>query len=133
MENQFVTYELAVKLKELGFAFECVGYYYNQVPFSREWKLDNRIWDNPESDYLEAPLWQQAFDWFREQNKLDVIFCQDSFNKGLRGYKILSLDQSIILDSIHDQKYWVRHGCFKTFEEARLACLKQLINIIENE
>lgn len=61
IEKQFIPYEQALKLKELGFNEECFGYY-NMINHSGEFKFDIRIWENSD-DYIEAPLWQQAIDW----------------------------------------------------------------------
>ena len=120
MKDQFVPYNLAVKLKELGLAFECVGYYYNQIPFSGEWKLDNRIWDSPNSDYLEAPLWQQAFDWFR--NKYNLNSVPEKGSNPVNYYPVVNNESHK-----YNRKLW-----FDTYEEARQACLEKLIEIVEN-
>jgi hypothetical protein len=64
MEKEFLPYEQALELKELGFDEQCLGYHnldpylpnptFNLVrPFEHEW-------------CLPAPLYQQAFRWFRE-------------------------------------------------------------------
>lgn len=60
MEKEFIPYELAFKLKELGFDEECFGFYNN---------ADGNVWikhlvdDSIKSIYkgdIQAPLWQQA-------------------------------------------------------------------------
>ncbi len=62
MEEQFVTYEIALKLKELGFDEECLASYYMAGR-----KLDiNQYIKNGEYTIL-APLWQQAINWFLSQ------------------------------------------------------------------
>ena len=33
MKKQFVSYEIALALKELGFDEECIGFYYNENNF----------------------------------------------------------------------------------------------------
>ena len=68
MENEFIPYEQAIALKELGFDEPCFGYWnidpylpkptFNLVkPFEHEW-------------CLPAPLYQQAFRWLYQ--KLDI-------------------------------------------------------------
>ena len=71
MEKQFVPYELAIRLKELGFNEECLRHYEND---------DEALYES--SSYLKnsdlteyetsAPLWQQAFDWFVENRNVHV-------------------------------------------------------------
>jgi len=79
MKEQFATYEIALKLKELGFDEKCLAYYHNQVEPSFCNNLDrgNSV-TNSESRYIlypqdcSAPLWQQAIDWFREKHNINV-------------------------------------------------------------
>lgn len=81
MKKQFVTYEIALKLKELGFNEECFGYYtesrllhlggrtgnIDDVKINKKYVEDICQNDNA----CSAPLWQQAIDWLREEH--DVI------------------------------------------------------------
>jgi hypothetical protein len=56
MKNQFVTYEIALALKELGFDEECFGYwcYYTEnIVIPDQVDAGNRAFG--------APLWQQAW------------------------------------------------------------------------
>lgn len=66
MKEQFVPYRLAVKMKELGFDEECLGSYmgYNTKDPNLVIRgvMVGQSWDV----ICTAPLWQQAFDWFRE-------------------------------------------------------------------
>lgn len=74
MKKQFVTYEIALKLKELGFDEPCFGEYV--IPENPELEIyqDNdydMYYDKPKSICL-APLWQQAIDWLREKYSLAI-------------------------------------------------------------
>jgi hypothetical protein len=60
MKEQFVTYEIALALKELGFYSEdCFGYFSsidnNLIMLHNRWNIG-----------VLAPLWQQAIDWLRK-------------------------------------------------------------------
>ena len=78
MEKQFVTYEIALKLKELGFDEECFGRYEGSDYYLEKWnevKLEptHTTSQNTFSWQLaSAPLWQQVIDWFREKHKIRV-------------------------------------------------------------
>lgn len=75
MQKQFIPYELALELKELGFDEKCVAYYKSNI-------LKEKGWDYTESqskvnyifgvnnDAILAPLYQQAFRWLYQ--KLDI-------------------------------------------------------------
>lgn len=81
-DTLFVTYDIALKLKELGFNEECVGYFHS-VEFS--WVEDltrGATTTNSQQNLYEsdctAPLWQQVIDWLLEKYslilKLDVFY-----------------------------------------------------------
>ena len=84
MIEQFVTYEIALKLKELGFDEECFAIFFKGILnngrtvnyISDDWQSSfykNKI--NSESnsiDIVSAPLWQQVVDWFREKYLLHI-------------------------------------------------------------
>lgn len=57
MKKQFVIYEIALKLKELGFEEYCLAYYDN----NKELKIFNNCQEYYRS--IKAPLWQQAIDF----------------------------------------------------------------------
>lgn len=62
MKHLFVPYEIALKLKEKGFDEPCFGMYIQGI---LHYKL-------PEGQtiLLQAPLYQQVIDWFREKHNL---------------------------------------------------------------
>ena len=77
MREQFVTYEIALKLKELGFDEECLtsfdpGWNFN-MPSGRTKNNSNYPKENVTNQKCAAPLWQQAIDWFREKYKINCI------------------------------------------------------------
>jgi hypothetical protein len=138
MEKEFIPYEEALALKELGFDEPCMGRYYSknkEIPIFMQWTkaenfnskilpLDNKfgITTDTLSPFISAPLYSQAFRFFREKYGLYQIIIQNTDNdwtydvitiKGIGDYEILD-----VLDS---------------YEEAELACLKELIEIIKNK
>jgi hypothetical protein len=64
-EKEFVLYEQALKLKELGFDKPCIGYYTSPTGLL----LQQPTGGNGEFVYY-APLYQQAFRWFRDKHHL---------------------------------------------------------------
>lgn len=75
IKEQFVTYEIAVTLKKLGFDEPCLGYFNADEEFIyginlRMIKYAHRY--NKEDDSVLAPLWQQCIDWFREKYDIDI-------------------------------------------------------------
>lgn len=76
MKNEFVSYEAAVELKQLGFDEPCFGYYrlprfgYYGLPnevLCGEYEMIETQINFPDIKYKEAPLYQQAFRFLREE------------------------------------------------------------------
>lgn len=128
MEKEFVPYELALKLKELGFDERCLAGYYNDgksLWFFRFHKNSEREPTVAER-FATAPLWQQAFDWFRENHRLHVEI--RSYTATRFTYVIQKLE-----NIVHYIEYGGINNTFETYEEAREACLEKLIELVENE
>lgn len=118
MEKQFIPYELALKLKELGFNEECFGTWWFRPDIHRKGDEDlifklTKYFELPEYEIL-APTWQQAFDWFREKHNL--------------GYSIHPITLESFVTNINNADL-ILLGDFKTYEEARLGCFKKLIEL----
>lgn len=71
MQKQFVTYEIALKLKELGFDEECLGWFWGKTPVLEIGRTTLDALINPA---ILAPLWQQAIDWLREKHSIFVSY-----------------------------------------------------------
>lgn len=133
MKDQFVPYELAVKLKELGFDEECFGCSYRDTPDQKS-SLNIYFAKQPinnsslkEDKGIALPLWQQAFDWFREKHNLD------SYVRKIT-YREWKLEINYILQN-DSKEEWEKYKKFQdykeAYEEARKACLEELIKILE--
>ncbi len=113
MQNEFLPYERALKLKEFGFDEPCFGSYIDGKLTSL---LDSVLWGDVKGD-LPAPLFQQAFRWFREEHGL--------------GHMINGIGYESFLFNIGGLV--TVFPMFKTYEEAELACLDKLIEIVESK
>jgi len=71
MEKQFVTYEIALKLKELGFDRECFGIFSGEkLIIQGEWLYSTNSETMSETTNPTAPLWQQAIQWIWSYHKI---------------------------------------------------------------
>jgi len=120
MEKEFVPYDLALRLEALGFDEEYILACYDKDgnPFDAWARGFEKILD--QSTSVLAPTFSQTFRWFREKY-------------GMYSHIKTSGKISVL------EFTWVSNGkygffskdSFKTYEEAELACLDKLIEIVE--
>ena len=110
MTKEFVPYEQALKLKQLGFDEPCLSYYEGES-FSHHLATT----EGGDDYIIPAPLYQQAFRWFREKYNLMPLVDRSYMN--LYEFQVV-------------EKAWGYSA--STYEEAELACLNKLIEIVES-
>ena len=67
MDKQFVPYEQALELKELGFDEECIAVYFVPTKGLHYGATKELITNYTEDVRIAAPLYQQAFKFFRDE------------------------------------------------------------------
>ena len=134
MTTVFVPYEQALTLKELGFDEPCFGWFrstlipsnFTEYFLETEFGMNESPSDWVNNNFLDkacsAPLYQQAFRWFREKYGLhyQIEYMDDYLQYG---YVITEISINTELE----EKYNF------TYEEAELECLKKLIEIVKNK
>jgi len=97
MKDQFVTYEIAKKLKELGFNEPCFGIYSNgKLVIEDQWTHATNEWTMMESENPTAPLWQQAIDWLSDKKDIGIYECffHPTMKERIYTVKIHTLNQT---------------------------------------
>jgi len=126
MEKEFIPYEQALALKELGFDEPCLAF--KDFDYSLEIGdiTKNSSWS---SEIISIPLYQQAFRWFREKYDLNVfvyanthISIELSLTEPRKYFYLIDTEEG--LEESKD---------FNTYEEAELECLKKLIELVKNK
>jgi hypothetical protein len=119
MQNKyFIPYEQALELKELGFDEKCLAYYNIDPIFSKPFILIEESFDYKWC--LPAPLYQQVFRWFREKYELSSWVYNSHMDKYF--YTVLQ-----------DGRIVKANESTTTYEEAELACIKKLIELVKNK
>ena len=132
LKNEFVPYEQALALKELGFDEPCFGHYQQE-------------WDDDEINELEpslhmifskqhqhafqvctAPTFSQSFRWFKEKYNL-IPDIQYYGNWNFEIFRIGEFAEP--MDDVNVD-YTFKGG---TYEESELECLKKLIEIVKEK
>lgn len=112
IDKEFVPPQEALDLKELGFDEPCFGFYHNDKTFyNAQCKSHEQFYEQ----LCSAPTFSQAFRWFREK------------------YGVHSSPRKY-----DETNWWVEWGTwtspvFETFEEAELAWLRKLIEIVKQK
>ena len=90
MEKEFVTYEIGLMLKELGYNEPCFKVY-DEKGFLQ----DEDVMDKLKLIKVLAPLWQDAIDWILEEHNLFISFMIEDnkdFSEKLYRYAIFETD-----------------------------------------
>ena len=158
IEKEFVPYEEAFALKQLGFNEPCFGYWK-----SKNWLIQEKTrtdgYTHADQE-CSAPTFSQAFRWFRDNHDLHVQIRKENYFHESK-YEYFHFDiskgeenditqQSVLLDSILDEctqdipgnhlnneKYskliFEKRFAFKTYEEIEIECLNKLIKIVNEQ
>ena len=111
MKNEFAPYDLALAMKELGFDEVGFGDYFTfedgQIIIDTSHDRDRIITDNPDEkiERIKAPTYSQAFRFFREKGFVNETYIPLFITKRI---------------SVNGD----------TYEEAELACVRKLIEIV---
>mgnify|MGYP003509672030 FL=1 len=122
MEKEFCSYEQALALKELGFDEPCFGFYY---PNGKLINIVTTGFPDDKKDCVFAPLYQQAFRWFRDKYGLEGVT--------QRAEDFMWYKWTIHQYNENSKKYVANWYKYKTYEEAELECLKKLIEIVKEQ
>ena len=128
MNKEFVPYEQALALKELGFDEPCFGY--------RDGGGYLIIKQMPHC-VISTPTFSQAFRWFREKYGLWMTFTYDDCDCEEEDDDCNDCDVCWYIDKCFEYGigplFFHDINDFKTLEEAELAGLKKLIEIVKEK
>jgi hypothetical protein len=133
MNNEFVSYEIALKLKELGFDEPCFGKIYadgGSEQLSYPYKNSDQI---GKVTSCSAPLYQQTFRWFMEKYNLRGFI---GFRPNVKKFDCHVYDMSLsgkeyVKQRTHEE--FQKDPKVGTYEEAEIECIKELISIVKNK
>lgn len=121
IQNQFCSYEIALKLKKLGFDEKCFGMYGSEFEFV----VDESSWRYAQisKDVLQAPTYQQVIDWFRKNFNLSI-----SIQYFLNDYYCYTIND--MKNTKESNKLFTE---FESYEEAREQAILKCIELLKNK
>lgn len=111
MNKEFIPYDLAKELVELGFDEKCFDVYSD---------VKSRLWHMPRKRTPKI-LWQQAFRFFRDNHDLNAYierYEDKTFTYTITGDRFT---EEVALDEV----IWY------VYEDAMIACIKKLIELVK--
>ena len=124
MEKEFVSYEQALVLKELGFTEPCFAYYLLNTLFIS----NDIVYNSSDITVIKVPLKQQAFNWIREKYKYYFWIEPCSQHKFFH-FTISCSPSSFEYWTIDDTK--PNSGALSSYTEAENEMLNKLIEIVK--
>jgi hypothetical protein len=121
MEKEFINYEQAIELRDLGFDEECLAFYdyYPPKPITLEIYCHCDRCDN---SGLSTPTFSHAFKFFRD--KYDLYYTIEGSKK--YGFAFFIYCENDDKDELKSKEY-------STYEEAEQGCLIKLIEITKEK
>ena len=142
MEKEFIPYELALRMKALGFNENCyrvgnpngaIVWRFMDVAGVEGVGIDDILQVEFDERWVQIPTFSQAFRWFRENHNLHA----EPYTVDMG-----AIEYCFQIRDLYSEKYIYDnfvgaggsyHGTFDTPEEAELACLEKLIEIVEQK
>jgi hypothetical protein len=133
IEDEFIPYYLAFRMKQLGFNEVCFSYFLNGILQPTLNPKDYSAFEPLTGlrlkyfEYVLAPTWKSAFNWFKKEYKIHVSYGTTSdYHEERNGFVI-----SNYIDG--SRKNLFTDWEVGTYEEAELKCLEKLLEIVESK
>lgn len=122
MTEDFVSFDLAKKLKEKGFNQPCLAHYTNgkfeyNIAYFEEVELVDlyELWNNA-GCFVDAPTISQVLKWLREEKKIHISIITYDYTWGYTVYD---------LDTFFPEEF---SSYYNTYEEATLAGIEYVLD-----
>ena len=138
MEKEFVPFEQALQMRELGFDQPCLGYYDMRYPTKLNIEKPDFLESQKKCDFIFgtdagrtflAPLWQQAFRWFGEKYEL-YSFIERWIDPDSNTYSyVFAIDDGTPIADGESNYAECEDYDGSTLESVQLMCLTTLIDL----
>ena len=131
MIKEFIPYQQALALKELGFDEPCFMTYLNGKLDKELFLFNHSIRSHSTQEFTSAPTFSQAFRWFREKY---AIYTNINYDWNDEVFRVTIMkqneDKSCNIIFLKEGEYIKEYN---SYEEAELDCLIKLIEIVKTK
>ncbi len=125
MEKEFIPYPFALRMKRLRFNEPCISFYSQGGKHNFDIQSPSTnigSWSDQEH-YCSSPLFQQAFRWFESKGYRNYV-ASNQFGGKVNYWFAITPPEELTYSDVEGRS---------TKEEAELACLEKLIEIVEQK
>ena len=131
MDKEFISYKQALALKELGFDEPCLRWFDERFGDDLQ---QHRTCSNSDLFMTEkdcaAPLYQQAFRWFRDKHDITVSTLRNRKYKSIKRYEARIDDEEMFKKPKKNMPCMYFLDYCDTYEEVEQKAIEHLIQII---
>jgi hypothetical protein len=132
MKNEFVPYNIAKKLKDMGFDEPCISYYPDKdenIHYVTDGHNNVGVRSNSQFGIAcSAPLWQQVTRWLRDERKINVYV---DFFMNVKKWGSYSYSQNLNGEQYameRSMEKFIKMIKYDTYEEALESEITNIIN-----
>lgn len=126
MKEQFCSYEIALKLKELGFDEPCFGSYFSNKSLWIEDEIDFTALPQGVEYSFDAPLWQQVEQWFRDKYNIHITILKGNYSNN-------EINNQLCYYYSIPGKLGMCYNRYNTYEEAREQAILKALELCLNK
>ena len=118
MSEDFIPFELAVKLKEKGFNYPCIGHYFNNQLYIAHYQ---NAFHSDKNETFDAPAISQVLKWLRKEKRIDVGAIWDNRDGKWIGY-VNEMDMPDLVGE------YMLHNTCDSYEQAAIAVIEYVLD-----
>ena len=129
LEEKFVPFKETSEIHLLGFDNKCIATI-DQIEYVHIKGTKSSPRGSMMYDVVDAILWQDAFEWFREKHNINSVIDNDIFevdNEIVYTYVLTNIEDAEEINNDYDYEF------YESYKKAQLECIRKLIEIVKGK